>query len=172
MDVLHVSFCRYFKYLHFLYRIFFHTINIFRFISEKRAFCNYSIFFRIFFSQVSNLKHTHFFSGSLSKFLWKEMLVYNFFPIIFYLFEKQFLFFFLPFFPLSTKESTKYWEGSVFSSAHEVRALEGGNKTLALTRVRASFCNDPSKFTKCKTFNIKINFQFLSSCDNFTALIL
>jgi len=81
--MFHLSFCRYFEYLHFLYWIFFHKINIFHFVSEKRAFCNYLIFFRIFSSQVSNLEHMLFFSG-LSRFLRKEMLVYNFFPIKFY----------------------------------------------------------------------------------------
>jgi len=36
--MLHVSFCRYFEYLHFSYQIFFHVINIFHFINEKHAF--------------------------------------------------------------------------------------------------------------------------------------
>ena len=47
--------------------LFFQYNNIFRFISEKHAFCNISIFFRIFSSQISSLKHMHFFSDGLSK---------------------------------------------------------------------------------------------------------
>jgi len=55
--MLQVSFYNYFEYLHFFIPIFFHIINIFRFISEKRIFCNYSIFFRIFSSQVWSLSN-------------------------------------------------------------------------------------------------------------------
>ena len=80
--MFHVSFCRYFESYIFIPN-FFYIINIFRFISEKHAFCNYSIFFAYFLhkSWVSNVR---IFSDGLSRLSWKEMLVYNFFPVKFY----------------------------------------------------------------------------------------
>jgi len=67
------NFFSYNQYLSFQYLSFF--------ISEKRAFCNYSIFSHIFFT---SLKHTYFFSDGLSRLSCREMLVYNFFSVKFY----------------------------------------------------------------------------------------
>jgi len=78
--MFHISFYKYFEYLHFSYQAFFHTINILCFVSKKHAFCYYSILFRTFSSQVSSFKYTHFFR----RFSWREMLVYNFFRLKFY----------------------------------------------------------------------------------------
>jgi len=89
--MFHVSFCRYFEYLHFLYRFFSYNQYL-SFYKRNSCFLQlysiyyyyYSIFFRILFSQVLSLKHVHFFSDDLWRLLWREMLVYNFFPIKFY----------------------------------------------------------------------------------------
>jgi len=80
------TFCSYFKYLHFLYRFFFIQL-VFLFYKRKTCFLQlFDFFSHTFFTglESTQVKCTHFFSDGLSRLSWREMLVYNFFPIKFY----------------------------------------------------------------------------------------
>ena len=81
--IFHVSFCSYFEYVYFFIPIFFHTINIFRFINEKRFFVTFDFFSRIFFTSLESRTYAFLFWWSFNTFFW-EMLVYNFFLVKFY----------------------------------------------------------------------------------------
>jgi len=64
--MFHVSFCRYFEYLHFSYWTFFHIINI-SFYKRKTCFLQlFDFFSHIFFTSFES-QHTHFFSKILVK---------------------------------------------------------------------------------------------------------
>jgi len=79
--IFHILFCRYFEYLHFLYRTLFPYNQYFSFYKRKMCFLQLFDFFAHIF--IISLKHISFLMA-FRRFSWKEMLVYNFFPVKFY----------------------------------------------------------------------------------------